>query len=363
MTQISRLQFLYLMLWVVLGTGITVLPFSIAQFTILDGWLVPIFFFIGSAVAAAIGVMFIQTFPNQSLMQAFETAFGSWFGKAVGLWVLAWCFVHIGLLLRELSLFVAITSLPRTPPYIIGGVITIPVAYAVFQGLEVIGRLAEFLTPIALMLAFVLAILSLQNMDLSQLRPVLADGLTPVLRAALLPSTSFCFQFLMALQFVTSLRGGKTFGRDVLLVGAVLSVLGLIIEGIIITVLGPSATYLSLPVGEVVRGIRIGQFVERLDTIYVMGVMATMVVKLQVFLYVTASIMKELFGLPNDKHVVWPVSVAAWTGSILYFHNAPNLHDFMVYTSPGYYAFTLVILPLIAILVHRTLRLIGVRRV
>jgi spore germination protein KB len=324
MTQISRLQFMYLMLWLVLGTGITVLPFSIAQFTILDGWLVPLFFFIGAAVVAAIGVMFIRTFPNQTLMKAFETAFGPWFGRAVGLWVLVWCFVHTGLLLRELSLFVFITSLPRTPHYIAAGVITTPIAYAVFHGLEVVGRLAEFLTPIALMLAFLLAILSLQNIDLSQLRPVLADGLTPVLRAALLPTTSFCFQFLIALQFVTSLNGGKTFGRDLLLVGAVLSVAGFLIEGIIISVLGPSATYLSLPVGEVVRGVRIGQFVERVDTLYVMGAMATMVIKMQVFVYVTASIMKELFRLPSTKHVVWPVSVAAWTGSILYFHNASD---------------------------------------
>ncbi|QSO45836.1 GerAB/ArcD/ProY family transporter [Alicyclobacillus mengziensis] len=362
MTQISRLQFLYLMLWLVLGTGITVLPFSIAQFTILDGWLVPLFFFFGSTVAAAIGAMFIRTFPNQSLMQAFETAFGSWLGRAVGLWVLTWCFIHTGMLLRELSLFVSITSVPLTPQYIIAGVITIPIAYAVFHGLEVVGRLAEFLTPIALTLAFVLAILALQNMDLSQLRPVLADGFTPVFRAALLPSTSFCFQFLIGLQFVTSLHNGKTFGRDLLLIGVVLSLAGLMIEGIIISVLGPSATYLSLPVGEVVRGIRIGQFVERLDTIYVMGAMATMVVKIQVFLYVTASIMKELFRLPNAKHVVWPASVAAWTGSILYFHNASDLHDFMVYTSPAYYSFTLALLPLIATLVHRTLRLMGLRR-
>ncbi|QQE79585.1 hypothetical protein [Alicyclobacillus sp. SO9] len=43
-TQISRLQLMYLMIWVILGTGIVLLPLAIAQFTIQDGWMVPLFF-------------------------------------------------------------------------------------------------------------------------------------------------------------------------------------------------------------------------------------------------------------------------------------------------------------------------------
>ena len=362
MTQISRLQFFYLMLWLILGTGITVLPFSIVQFTVQDGWMVSLFFFMGVAVAAPVGVWFIRTFPNQSLINGFETAFGTWIARAIGIWLLIWVFIQSSLVLRELSVFVEITSLPRTPIYIISGVIIIPISYCVFHGLEVSGRLAEFLTPVSFMFVLVVATLSLQNVDLSQLTPILANGWTPVLRASVLPSTSFSFQLLIALQFAKSLhKGGKTFGRDLLLVGAFLSVSGVLIEGIIITVVGPAATYLSLPVGEVVRGIRIGQFVERLDTIYVMGAISTMVVKNSVFLYAMSSMMMDVFRLPSIKHVVWPAGVAIWTGNILLFHNSPDLHQFMVYTSPAYYGFTLIVLPLMAILVYRVKQAFQVR--
>ena len=345
------------MLWVVLGTGITVLPFSIAQFTVRDGWMVSLFYFLGICLAAAVGVWFIKTFPNQSLMNGFETAFGPWIGRAIGIWLLIWVFIHNSLLLRELSVFVEITSLPRTPLYIISGVVIIPLSYAVFHGLEVSGRVAEFLTPVAVIFILVLTVLSLQNVHLSQLRPILADGWTPVLRASVLPSTSFAFQLLISLQFAQSLnKDGKTFGRDLLLVGAFLSVGGIVLEGIIITVVGASSTYLSLPVREVVQGIRIGQFVERLDTVYVMGVMATMVVKNSVFLYAMSSMMMDMFRLPSTKHVVWPAGAAIWTGNILLFHNSPDLHEFMVYTSPAYYGFTFIVLPLMAILVHRSIQ-------
>ena len=362
MAQISRLQFFYLMLWVIMGTGITVLPFSIAQFTVRDGWMIPLFFFLGTVISAGVSVWFIRTFPNQSLLIGFETAFGTWIGRAIGIWILVWFLIHNGLLLRELSIFVEITSLPRTPFYIISAVIIIPITYGVFHGLEVISRLVEVITPIALILSLLIAILSLQNVDVSQLRPVLANGWTPVLRAAVLPSTSFSLQLIMALQVIKSLHNGKTFGRDLLLVGAILALAGVLIEGIITSVLGPASTYLALPVGEVVRGIRIGQFVERLDTIYVMGAMATMTFKISFFLYAMTLTMKEVFRLPTTKNMALPAGVAVWTANILFFHNSPDLHDFMLYTSPAYYVFTLLVLPLLAISFQRITKSIGLRR-
>ncbi|MCF8567072.1 spore germination protein [Alicyclobacillus tolerans] len=361
MTQISRLQFVYLMLWLILGTGIVLLPFAIAQFTIRDGWIVPVFFFMGTAFAAGVSVLFIRTFPNQTLMNGLETAFGSWIGRLFGIWLIVWFLIASSMLLRELSVFVENTALPKTPLYIISATIIIPIAYGVFQGLEVLGRLAEFLTPIAMILAFSLALVSLQNVDFSHLRPVLANGWTPVLRAAVLPATSFPFEFIFALQFVKALRGGKTFGRDLMLVGGFLSVAGMLIEGIVISVLGPAVTYLPIPVGEVVRGVRIGQFVERLDTIYAMGVIATMAVKISVFLYAMISSLQDVFRLPTTKNVTWPAGVAVWAANVVFFHNAPELQEFMVYTTPAYFGFSLVVLPLVAISVYRIKRTVGVK--
>lgn len=353
MTQISRLQFRYVLLWIVLGTGITALPFSIAQFTVRDGWIVPMFFFCGIALVVAVGVLFIRTFPNQSLMNGFETAFGPWIGRAVGIWMLTLFLILSGTVLRELAVFVEIASLSKTPIYLISAVITIPIAFAAFQGLEVIGRVAEFLTPVALIIAVILAAFSLQNVSLLQLRPVLANGWTPVLRASLSSATTFPFELILSLQFVKSLRDVRTFGKDMLLVGAFLSIVGFGIEIIIISVLGPSVTYLNLPLAEAIRGIRIGQFVERLDTIYIMGVMATMVVKTSTLLYVLASGLQDVFRLPSTKNIAWPAGAAVWSANTVLFHNTPVLQEFILYTLPGYFGFSLVMVPLLAVLIYR----------
>jgi spore germination protein KB len=353
MTQISRLQFRYLLLWMILGTGILALPFSIAQFTVRDGWIVPLFFFVGTALVTAVGVLFIRTFPNQSLMNGLETAFGPWIGRAAGIWMLILFLIFAGTLLRELSVFVETTSLPKTPLYLISAVITVPIAFAVFQGLEVVGRLAEFLTPVAFIIAVVITALSFQNVDLSQLRPILANGWTPVLRASLMPATTFPFEFIVALQFVKSLSDVPSFGKDMLLVGAFLSIIGIGIEIIVICTLGSSVAYLSLPVVEVIRGIGIGHFVERLDTIYIMGVIATMVIKICTILYVTASGLQDVFRLPSTKNIAWTVGTAVWTANVVLFPNSPALQEFIIFMSPAYYTFSLVMLPLLAVLIYR----------
>jgi len=358
-TQISRLQLMYLMIWVILGTGIVLLPFAIAQFTINDGWMVPFFFFGGTIVAAIVCVVFIRTFPNQSLANGLETAFGPWLGRLIGVWMMIFFFVFSAMLLRELTIFVEVTSLPETPMYLISATILVPISYGVFQGVEVVGRVAEFLTPVALMIGVILAVLSIQNADFSQIQPALAHGWTPVLRGSVLPATSFPFEFIVVLQFVKSMRGGKTLGRDLLWVGASLTVFGVLVEMLIISVLGPSITYLSLPVAEVIRGIRIGEFVQRFDTIYVMGVIATMVLKISVFLYAMSSAMQDTFRLPTFRNVVWPNGIAIWTASILFFHNSPDLHEFMVYVTPAYFSFTLVLIPILAVVTFRLKKVFG----
>lgn len=353
MTQISRLQFRYLLVWIILGTGIVALPFSIAQFTVRDGWLVPLFFFLGIAFVTTVGVLFIRTFPNQSLMNGLETAFGPWIGRAAEIWMLILFLILAGTLLRELSVFVETTSLPRTPLYLISAVITVPIAFAAFQGLEVIGRLAEFLTPVALIIAVVLSVLSFQNVDFSQLRPILANGWTPVLRASLLPATTFPFEYILTLQFAKSLSDVRAFGKDMFLVGAFLSITGIGIEIIVICTLGSSVAYLNLPIVEVIRGIRIGDFVQRLDTIYIMGVMATMVIKISTNLYVMSSGVQDVFRLPSTKHIAWPAGAAVWSANIVLFPNSSALQEFIVFISPAYFGFSLVMVPLLAVLIHR----------
>lgn len=351
-TQISRLQFVYLMMWAILGVGIIILPPSISQFTIRDGWIVPLFFMVGTFISAGVCTLWVRTFPGQSLSDGLESAFGPWLGRVAGSWLLLWFLIATSMFFRQLILFITTTTLSKTPYYIITGVAILTVCYGAYHGIESLGRLAEFLTPLGFITGAVLWMLSLQNADFSQLRPVLADGWTPVLRGSVLASTSFSFEFIFALQFISTLRNGKTIGKDILIVGAVLSALGLVIEATVVSVLGAPVTYLSLPIMEVVRGIRIGQFVERLDTLFVMGVISTIIIEMTVLVYGFSTGIERIFRLPAHKNITWSTGAVIWAISILIFRNEPELREFILYVSPAYFTVSLVFMPLLAILVQ-----------
>lgn len=346
---------MYLMTWSILGIGIVTLPPDIAQFTVRDAWVVPLFFMLGVTISAGVCTLWVHTFPGESLSDGLVSAFGGVVGRAAGGWLLIWFMVATSMFFRQLILFITTTTLSKTPYYLVTGAAMFVVCYGVSRGIESLGRLAEFLTPLGLIVGFTVWGLSLKNADFSQLRPILADGWTPVLRGAVLPSTSFSLELIFSLQFIAVLRNAKTIGKDLLLVGGILSVLGVLTEVTIVSVLGPSVTYLSLPIMEVIRGIQIGQFLERLDTLFVMGATSTIILEISVLLYGLSTITEQLFRLPTHRNITWSVGVAIWAVSVLIFRNEPELRHFTMYVSPMYFTFSLLVIPMLAVIV-KTIR-------
>jgi len=134
--QVTRLQFMFLMFWTIMGTGILTMPFGIAHFTIHDGWLVPIMFFAGSAISILVCAVFMHTFPSCTLTEGFERAFGPWIGRMLGVWMTVMMYIGLCMLLRELSLFLEINALPRTPMFVSTAVIVAPLGPAALLGIK-----------------------------------------------------------------------------------------------------------------------------------------------------------------------------------------------------------------------------------
>ena len=65
----------------------------------------------------------------------------------------------------------------------------------------------------------------------------------------------------------------------------IITVVGTLLAVVTIGVLGQSANYLSYPVLEVVREVRIGRNLERLNTLYILGVMSTILIRPEAFVF------------------------------------------------------------------------------
>ncbi len=347
--RISRTQFVSLMIYLQLATGILAMPATIGQFTVQDGWIVPGGFLVGTFVMGVIVIWFERTFPNQTWIQGLMTAFGVWGGRLAGGWVLIWFYVFTIGIFREVDDFIVGTILPNTPLYITSFLLTLPVALGVYWGIETIGRTAEFINILALISVPLVMAVSLRNADFSQLRPVLADGLTPVLRGSLVPMT-FAFEFIIALQLVPYSAKPQSLGKLILYIGLFVTFFGLVNEVVTISVLGAGVHYLNFPILDVIRSIRIGANIERLDTIYVMGLVAAMTLKLSVLTFTGLSAVKEVFGFASLQHISWSGAAALWAGSTYLLPDNVYVRDFILFVAPVLFAMTCLGLPIAAII-------------
>ncbi len=353
-TGISRIQLVTLMVWLLMATGLLTLPYAIAHFTVQDGWLVTFVFPVGALVSIGVAGRYARAFPGQSLTSGLASAFGPWLGSLAGLWVVVWFYITTAMIYRELGLFLELNVLPYSPPYFIHSLMAIPITAGLWLGVHSIARTAEFLTPLIVISMMTIIILSVQNIDLNQFRPFLSGGMTPVLRASLLPATSFAFELVVSLQLLPSLRQPNKLSRDLWIAAGIVALLIFLSEFAVIGMLGNSSTYLNYPVMEVVRSVRAGEYIERLDTFYVMGLVAVMFLKLAVLAYAGVSALQQVFHLAERAFpflaLCW--TAVLWAGSILLFRDALSLGNDMVFVMPAYFAVTLILLPLLALIVQ-----------
>jgi spore germination protein KB len=221
----------------------------------------------------------------------------------------------------------------------------------VYMGVEVVMRNGEFITPLALIVAPVLFALAMQHLDVHNFMPILADGWQPVLRGAVTPDITYALELLIGLQFVHMLRNSRALPKNMIIVTGIITVVGVLLAVVTIGVVGQSANYLSYPTLEVVRSIRIGTKLERLDTLYILGAMSTILIKLSLFHYAWCEGMKDVFKLSSHRIVTLSGGLLVWAGSIVFFRSTEELNHFMISVAPAYFVVTLVGIPLLAVLV------------
>ncbi len=349
--QISRYQIIIALIWSVLATRLVTAPSIVTQFVIPDAWIGHLLFVVAGLLSTCVAALFVRALPNRSLISGLIDALGPWLGRVFGLWVLVWIYLVTCKTLRVGVDFVGATILPQTPLYIIGFAGAIGVSYAVYMGAEVVMRNVEFIIPLAFIVAPVLFALSLQHMDVHNLMPVLADGWQPVLRGAVTPDLVYGLELLIGLQFAHMLRNNRTLPKDMIIVTGIITVFGIIVMVVTIGVVGQSTNYLTYPVLEVVRSIRIGRNLERLDTLYILAVMSTIFIKLSVFHYAWCEGMKDVFKLSSHRIVTLSGGLLVWAGSIACFRSKEELNHFLISVAPAYFVVTMVGIPLLAVLV------------
>lgn len=358
MPKLTWFQYVVFMVTLNLGTAISGTPTLIAKYTTRSGWMVALFMIVGVVISAAVVQLFVRTFPGKTLNQTYMHVFGKKLGWVFGLWMVLWFYLTDCLVFKEVMMFLGDAVFPDTPTFLLGPPMVILMAFVVWLDIEVIARMTEFTLPI--IFAFLVTVpLAFMNVDLQLLLPLEPDSWGDLWKASIGPTFTYIIEFMVSLMLIDVVPDGKLLSRYLLLAGSIVVVIQIVSEFLITAVLGEESRELIYPVLEIVRSIRIGKYIERLDSLIVMGIITAGFFKLAMFHFGMVKSLQEISFIKSKNSAIFLSAVAIWAGGLVFFPTNSDVLEVLLKFTPSYFIVSLWVFPLIAVLVEWIRKLIA----
>jgi len=331
-----------------------------------DAWIAVILGTLGGIILFLIYGYLFKKYPDSSLIEIVEKILGKWIGRIIAILYILYFLYIATLVLRDITELILIYALTATPMLVLGILAIIVILYAIYLGIETITRFSEinFIIDIPLKVLFVLMAIISGITKFDNLKPVLENGLKPVLSAAFPLISQFPFGeliiFLMILPYVNKKEKAiKTGILAILTIGVVLVIVTI---GNIITI-GPLLTELSIfPTIQTTKLINIMDIIQRIEGLAVFTFVTCSLVKATIYAYSASIGLNIIFKTENYKKYIIPIVLIILFGSI---YNAPNLIQHLyigISIVPLYIQVPFeVVIPLILILVFNVKKLFNIK--
>ena len=306
-----------LMFLMIMATVILFVPAVTAQEAGVSAWLVPL---IGPTLAGYLAVWTAckleKRFQGLTLIQYSEIILGKLVGKLLACLYILFLFVLVVLVIREFTSFFSVTIMPKTPILLLNLVLILVGGYAALGGIEVIGRMAQFVLPIVVLSFLLVIILSIPDMDFGYLQPLLEGGVMPIVKSSVVPSSWYgeIGVLVLLLPMLNKTDKVKRKGFITLVAAAVFLTMDTLVTQ---TVFGAEQTAsLMFPFFHLAKYIERGNFVQNIESLIAIMWITGIVIKVSLFTYLISLSISQALGLKSNKLVVgvlMPVQLIAGT--------------------------------------------------
>ncbi|RFU61138.1 GerAB/ArcD/ProY family transporter [Peribacillus glennii] len=308
--RISAYQLFVLMYLFQLGSAILI-PLAIEAKQ--DAWLAILVGMIVGVVPFFIYYSLYQYYPDILPTQYTERIVGKMFGRAISLLYILYLSYLSARVLRDFGEMLLSFAYPETPLFIANALLMFVVMYTVRKGIEVLARTGELLFTLMILLAFsgLLLVVFSGLIDLNNLKPMLEEGLKPVIKVALTQTVFFPFgevvAFAMIFPYLNHPKKVKVAGLLALGLGGTGLALAMAIN---ISVLGVDLVSRSqFPLLSTIQSIQIASFLERLDVYFMIGSIIGIFLKISVYFYAAVTGTANLFNVKQPSQLAYPIGI------------------------------------------------------
>jgi len=291
-------------------------------------------------------------FTGKDLFDILVICFGKFFGTGISI-LYIWFAFHIGALVtNDFGTFITSVSLPETPEFVLMLVIIILGIWGVKKGIELLGRWTELFTPFIVIFIFTIILLLIPHMNINNIRPVLSNGIKPIIKGAFY---SFAFPFaetVILTMFFADFESKKS-PYKVYIVGLLIG--GFILVSLNLTILLVLGINTSLsfyfPTHSIATRINIGTFFQRVEIISAIIFILGGFVKMSICLLAVCKGIAKIFSCTDYRFIVVPIALLMSNLSLFIYDSTMEVIEFASTVSP-YYKFPFqVIFPIIILIV------------
>jgi spore germination protein KB len=352
--KISAIQMSLIAYPMILGSAMLTLPTIMGREAERDLWISPIWASSLGYVSVYLAYRLNKLYPDETIIQYSERILGRSLGKILGFFYLFFLLHNIGNFLRQYAEFVVGAFLPQTPIIVVLSCLVLLCSYAVYGGIEVIGRLAQLYAPLFILPLLIMIALLLQDYEIKNMFPIFRHGIMPSVKGAIIPGLSWFTEFFIIaflFPFLADQEKGKKWGAiSVLTVTLTMIVINLMVLFLFGGVLSSSYLY---PVFDAAKYVHIGDFFEHLDGIVIVVWVAGVFIKICVFYYALVLGSAQWFKLSDYHPIVFPLGFLMILFGIWGHPNLPEIIKYYKVASPIYKPLFLLVIPLCLLLLAR----------
>jgi spore germination protein KB len=313
-----------------------------------DAWITILGAMLGGFILFLIYHRLFQYYPDIPLTEYVQKIAGKGLGSIIAFFYILYFSYLAARVLRDFGELLITFAYPETPLFIINALLMVVIIYTIRKGIEVIARAGELLFAFIYILAFSGFILIVVSglIDFNNLRPVLEEGIVPVVKIIVTETLYFPFGEVIVFSMLFPYLNNPGKMKRVGLFAMGLSGINLaIVLAVNISVLGVDLyTRSQFPLLTTIQTIRIAEFLERLDVYFLLGIIIGGFFKISIFLYAAVTGMANLFRIAESSRLVYPMGLIILLLSLTIASNyVEHIHEGIKVVSIIHFPFQVVI--------------------
>ncbi|MFC5653229.1 endospore germination permease [Paenibacillus solisilvae] len=348
--KISGLQMTCIFYGSVVSTYWLTMPSTTDKIVGRDSWMTPIFSCLISYLIVYVVYKLSMLYPGQTPIEYIPRIIGKWPGKIVGLSFLLYLLHVVSVTTHEFVDLINAKYLPFTPFIIILLPLILLSGYMVRQGVEVLGRFS-FITIFYWIFVFILYVfLTIPDMDIHNLFPVMEHGFTPQIKGVLLNHGWSAQAVFLSFMIPFLNKGSKKllWGIGAVSFVAFDLVAAIIVPKMIYGTIMPDIAYPVLAAGEIIK---IADFLEHIDLLIMADWIILYFVKMSFYIYILSLGTAQLTKLPAYRPIVFPICILISAISLFSIGKFSDTKRFLEFVYPYYAILPNEIIPILLLII------------